>query len=142
MTGPVVRVQRRYAHAPERVFDAFLDPRTAGRFLFRTDGGELIRCEVEPRVGGRFTITERRGEEAAEHLGEFVQIDRPRRLVFLFGTQGWDGDFDEITIDIAPVAEGCELTLTHPMKPQWADWRERVTNGWSHMLEGLARALG
>lgn len=139
---PTVRVARRFRASPERVFDAFLDPQVAGRFMFRTDGGELVRCEVDGRVGGRFTIVEKRGDELAEHLGEFVRVERPRKLVFMFGTSGWDGEFSQVDIDIAPAGEGCELTLTHRMSPQWAEWVGRVEEGWSHILANLERALG
>ncbi|HEX2560763.1 SRPBCC family protein [Phenylobacterium sp.] len=139
---PVVRVTRRFRAAPERVFNAFLDPDIAGRFMFRTEGGELVRCEVDGRVGGRFTIVERRGEQDAEHLGEFVRIDPPRKLVFMFGTAGWDGEFSQVDIDISPAPDGCELTLTHRMSPQWADWVGRVEEGWGHILGNLEKALG
>lgn len=139
---PVVRVTRRFRAAPERVFDAFLDPAMAGRFMFRTPTGELVRCEVDGRVGGRFTIVERRGDEDAEHLGEFVRIERPRKLVFMFGAEGWDGEFSQVDIDIAPAADGCELTLTHRMAPKWAEWVGRVEEGWTLILGNLVKALG
>ncbi|MFC3078256.1 SRPBCC domain-containing protein [Phenylobacterium terrae] len=139
---PVVRVTRRFRASPERVFDAFLDPAMAGRFMFRTPAGELVRCEVDGRVGGRFTIVERRGDEDAEHLGEFVRIERPRKLVFMFGNEGWDGEFSQVDIDIAPAGDGCELTLTHRMAPKWADWVGRVEEGWTLILGNLGKALG
>ena len=139
--GPVVRVTRRFGAAPERVFEAFLDPETAGRFLFRTPEGELARCELDGRVGGRFVIVEKRGEELAEHLGEFVRIEPPHSIVFMFGTSGWDGEFSQVDIDIAPLDDGCELTLTHRMAPQWAEWAARVQDGWGLILGNLATAL-
>src|SRR4051812_8799053 len=55
----VVRVERAFAATPERVFDAWLDPETVGDWLFRTAEGELMRCEIDPEIGGRYDIVER-----------------------------------------------------------------------------------
>jgi uncharacterized protein YndB with AHSA1/START domain len=79
-------VTHRYAASPARVFDAFLDVQIARRFLFATATGEMITAEIDPRVGGRFTFTERRPDMGdVRHVGEYLEIDRPRRLVFAFG---------------------------------------------------------
>lgn len=139
--GPVVRLMRRFGAPAERVFEAFVDPRTAGRFLFRTDGGELVRCELDVRVGGRWVIAERRGEEVAVHHGEYLEIDRPRRLVFTFGLEGFAG-FNPVTVEITPTSEGSELVLTQQMAPEMAEWAERTQEGWGAILDRLGRTLG
>jgi uncharacterized protein YndB with AHSA1/START domain len=137
-----VRVTRRFSASPERVFDAFLDPEKAGRFMFATATGQMVRAEVDARVGGEYVFTDRRGGEDAEHFGRYLEIDRPRRLVFSFSVDRADPDGDRVSIDIVPLESGCELTLTHEMKPEWADWADRTTEGWAGMLEGLAAVLG
>ena len=68
--GVSVCVTRRFSASPERVFDAWLDPDTAGRWLFTTATGQMVRAEVDPRVGSSFTFTERRNGEDVEHTGE------------------------------------------------------------------------
>jgi uncharacterized protein YndB with AHSA1/START domain len=137
-----VRVTRRFGASAERVFDAFLDPDRARRFMFATAAGQMVRAEIDPRVGGRFNFTDRRGGEDAVHVGEYLEIDRPRRLVFTFSVDALATEPDRVSIDIVPLETGCELTLTHEMKPEWAEWADRTTEGWSGMLEGLAAALG
>jgi len=136
----VLVVTRRYAAPPERVFDAFLDPAVARRFLFATVTGEMIEAEADPRVGGAFAYTERRPDMGdVRHVGEFLQIDRPRRLVFSFGVPQFDPRMTTVRIDIRPDGEGCELTLSHEGVPP--AWVEGSKDGWRRILAGLEPAL-
>jgi uncharacterized protein YndB with AHSA1/START domain len=134
-----VMVTHRYAASPERVFDAFLDVETARRFLFATATGEMITAEIEPRVGGRFTFTERRPDMGdVRHVGEYLEIDRPRRLVFTFGVPQFDARMTVVIIEIRPEGSGCELTLTNDGVPP--DYAKRNHDGWSRILAGLLPA--
>jgi uncharacterized protein YndB with AHSA1/START domain len=137
----LVRVTRRFSASAERVFDAFLDPEKARRFMFAAPTGQIVRAEVDARVGGRYTFTDRRDGEDVEHVGEYLEIDRPRRLVFSFSVDNFATDADRVAIDIVPLETGCELTLTHEMKPEWAEYAGRTEQGWAGILEGLAAAV-
>jgi len=133
-----VSVDRYIAASPEAVFDAWIDPDAAGRWLFRTDGGRLERCEIDARVGGGFRIDERRGADLAEHHGEYVALDRPNRLAFDFWTSFSD-ERTRITIEIAPDGEGSRLILTH--EGVWTDYEERTRHGWGMVLDNLAKQV-
>jgi uncharacterized protein YndB with AHSA1/START domain len=133
-----VTVERRVAAPPETVFDAWLDPEGVGIWLFHVPDGTMERVEVDPRVGGGFTVVERRGADLAEHFGEYVELDRPRRLAFDFWTSFSD-ERTRITVAIAPDGEGSLLTLTH--EGVWPDWEDRTRHGWTMILDGLVRAL-
>lgn len=137
----VVHVSRRYDFPPERVFDAWLDPDKARRFLFATSTGQMLRAEIEPRVGGTFNFTDRRDGVDVEHIGEYLEIDRPRRLVFTFHTERGSTDLSRVTVAIAPLGSGCELTLTHEIDPKWAQYKDRTQAGWTMILEALGQAL-
>lgn len=134
-----VVVVMRYDAAPSRVFDAFLDPKVARNFLFATATGEMIRADIDPRVGGHFNFTDRRPEMGdVEHVGQYLEIERPRRLAFTFGVPKFSEAMTTVTIDIAAFGEGCELTLTHD--GVLADYAEGTTDGWRRILDGLLPA--
>jgi uncharacterized protein YndB with AHSA1/START domain len=143
MTAPVVlTVTREFAAPPERVFDAWLDPADAARFLFATPEGEMQAVEIDARVGGSARIVERRAEGDAEHRLQFETIDRPRRLAFLFAADpAEEGAWTRVVIDIAPTPTGCMLTLTHAMDPEWAAYEEQTRQGWTTILASLARTV-
>jgi uncharacterized protein YndB with AHSA1/START domain len=138
----LVRVGRRFRASPERVFDAFLDPKTAGRFMFSTPEGEMVRAEIDARVGGRYVFTDRRGGEEVEHFGEYLEIDRPRRLVFTFSVGRDSTEADRVSLEVTPLETGCEVSLTHETDPEWAEYVDRTAAAWSGMLDGLAASIG
>ena len=141
MTDPVIlTVTRDFAAPPERIFDAWLDPEDARRFLFATPDGEMQTVEIDARVGGHVLIVERRASGDAHHRLKFEEIDRPRRLVFLFAADpAEEGQWTRVTIEIAPAPGGCTLTLTHEMDPAWAAYEEQTRKGWTMILASLAR---
>lgn len=136
MTG--MTVKHRFAASAERVYDAWLDPDKARRFLFTTATGEIVRCDVDARVGGTFTIVDRRNGEDVLHEGTYLELDRPRRIVFTLRVPKYSSDEDRITIDIEPLAQGCELTLTTQTADEWADDTRR---GWTTILDVLDETL-
>jgi uncharacterized protein YndB with AHSA1/START domain len=132
----VVQVKRQFSASAERVFDAWLDPEMACRFLFATPGGRMVRTDIDARVGGAFVLTDRRDGDDIEHVGEYLEIDRPRRLVFTFGVPKYSPEKTIVTIDIVALSDGCDLTLTHEkVLPEWAS---RTQEGWGKILDGLA----
>lgn len=132
-----VRVTHRFEATAERVYDAFFDREKVAKFLFATPAGRVVRCEIDARVGGRFVIVDRRGTDDVEHVGRYVELERPRRIVFAFSVPRYSTDEDTVCIDIEPRAVGCELTLTHEMNSKYAQFAPRTRDGWSKMVEVL-----
>ena len=141
-----VVVSRTFLAAPERVFDAWLDPVQAAKFLFATTNGEIIRCEIDAQVGGEFTIVDRREDEDIEHFGEWVEIERPPsgsgtwRLAFDFSVN--QSPVSRVAVEIVPESTGCTITLTHVMDAQWENHAERARQGWAMILDALAKVVG
>ena len=96
----------------------------------------MIRAETDPRVGGQYTFTDRRDGEDVVHTGEYLEIDRPQRLVFTFAVPKYSSEITKVTIEIVPHDGGCELTLTH--EGVLPEYEQRSQQGWSRILAGLA----
>lgn len=133
-------VTRRIAVRAEDVFDAWLDPARVPQW-FAPGRGEMTRVEIDARVGGTFWFVQRRTAGEAVHTGEYLEIERPRRLAFTWRTPPAT-DASRVLIDIAGTADGCEVTLTQEMEPQWESFKDRAAQAWGTMIDALAGAAG
>lgn len=136
-----VEVSRDFCVSPDRVFSAWLVPRMLGQWMFgpRVREENVVRLDVDPRVGGRYSLKVERASERIEHVGEYLEIDHPRRLAFTWSIVGEPaGAPSVVAIDIVPTAPGCRLTLKHTMDASCAGRAERTRTGWSTMLDALA----
>jgi uncharacterized protein YndB with AHSA1/START domain len=141
MTGsPVsVRVTHRFSAAPERVFDAWLDPEKIAKWMLAPAPGEMTRVEVDARVGGSFCFVVRRGGEEIAHVGEYLELARPRRIVFTWSVPQYSAESTRVSIDLSAAGSGTELTLTH--EGVLPDFATRTQAGWSTILDAMAAAL-
>ncbi|HYM85294.1 MAG TPA: SRPBCC family protein [Pseudoxanthomonas sp.] len=145
MTSPDHSLQvtaTRFLNAsPERVFDAWLVPRTLGMWMFgpRVRDENVVRLDVDPRVGGHFSLKVERNGQVIDHVGEYLEMERPHRLVFTWAVK--DDSYDapsRVHIDITASGGGCVLTLVHVMDAKWTEYAERTQAGWNTMLEALS----
>src|SRR5262249_1362124 len=134
-----VRVTRRFSASPEQVFDAWLNAEKVRKW-FAPGLGEMVRIAIDPRVGGSFSFVQRRDGQDIDHIGEYLEIDRPRRLVFTWRVPP-SQDTSRVSIDIVPLGTGSELTLIHELHPDWADYASRTEAAWTKMLEAMSEAL-
>jgi len=134
-----VTVEQRFATDGGNVYDGFLDPELARKFLFRTVGGEMVRAEADARVGGTYRFVERRDGVDVLHTGEYVELVRPSRIVFTFGVPAFSDAVSTVEIDIEPIGEGCVLTLTNSGIP--AEWAEKTRTGWAEILMSAEKVL-
>jgi len=110
-----VRVSRQFTGTVECVFDAWLDPVTAGSFLFAADAGEVVRTEIDARIGGRFSFVRRENGTEIRRAGEYLSIDRPHLLAFSLSDNTRKPTDDRVIIELASVGLGSLLVLTHEM---------------------------
>jgi uncharacterized protein YndB with AHSA1/START domain len=137
------RVTQRFTVSVEQVFDAWLNPDLISQWMFgpALRDEEVVQMTVDGRVGGAFSFVVRRQGIEIDHVGEYLEIDRPRRLVFTWDVRGHLDDESRVIIDITALDQGCELTLIHEMAPQWAEFAERSREAWAKMIGVLADKL-
>jgi uncharacterized protein YndB with AHSA1/START domain len=117
------------AASPETVWEFFVDPDKLRRW-------KGIDAELEPRPGGVYRCEVIPGHTA---LGEFVELDPPRRLVF---TWGWDGQeavppgTSTIEVELTPEGEGTSVRFVHKDLPN-AEQVASHAHGWDHYLDRL-----
>ena len=135
----VVNVSRALPAPPDAAFAGWIDSALAARWLFATPDGRIVRCEIDARPGGAFVITDRRGDDDVEHVGTYLEIDRPRRLVFTFGVPRYSSEITTVVVTVTPGQDGCEMALEHTGVP--VEWRPQTEQGWRELLERLEALL-
>jgi uncharacterized protein YndB with AHSA1/START domain len=134
-----IRVTRRLSAPAERVFDAWLEPEVAGRWLFATASQPMTDVDIDPRVGGSFRFADGRNGARTEHTGEYIEIVPHRRLVFTLAMPDRPHVVTRVTAEISPLKTGCELALTHENVPP--DRADRTEARWTGVLYGLDETL-
>ena len=136
----LVRVSAGIEAPAERVFDAWLDPAIAGRWLFATASRPMTRVAIDARVRGRFRLADGNDGDRVEHRGVYVEIVRPWRLAFMLSA-AHDLPATRVSVDIAQGdAPGTvELTVTQGDVP--GEYATRVESRWTGMLYGLGLML-
>jgi uncharacterized protein YndB with AHSA1/START domain len=107
-----LRMTRQFDATPERVFDAWTNPDLVGRWLFTSPADEAYTAQLDARVGSTWTISARREGVDYTASGEYLEVDRPRRLVFTFAMLQFSPNSDRITVEFAPSGSGCLMTFT------------------------------
>jgi uncharacterized protein YndB with AHSA1/START domain len=127
----------RIAARPETVFEFFTDPEK----MIRWKGG---RAELDPRPGGIYRVEI---NDQAVALGEYVEVDRPGRIVFTWGWEGQESGPGEhavppgssrVEITLEALGDGTLVRLRHLDLPPQS--REIHAQGWDLYMSRLAVA--
>ena len=134
----VVSAKRSFAVSAERIYDAWLNPEIIGQWMFGSAvrSEQIVRLVVEVRVGGSFSFVVRRKGTEIDHVGTYLTLDRPNRLVFTWGIR--EGDSGRVSVEIIDRGAGCDLILNHELHPDWSDSAGRADPGWTKMLKVLS----
>jgi uncharacterized protein YndB with AHSA1/START domain len=114
--------------APETVWEFFVDPEKLTRW-------KGMNANLEPRPGGMYRCEVIPGHIA---LGEYVELDKPNRLVFTWGWEGNDGvppGSSTIEVDFVSEGNGTSLHFVHHLMS--AEAVASHAEGWNHYLPRL-----
>ncbi len=132
-----VRVKREIRAPAEVLFDAWLDPASLGTWL-RPSGVRETRAETDPREGGTFRIVMIDDEAAVVHSGTYLEIDRPRRLVFTWSSPV-TGHRDTVVTVTFRTTDEADVTVVEIHQVGLPDEPAQTSHrgGWSTALELL-----
>lgn len=140
MTDLTVNINKTI-HAPiEKVFDAWLNPKTLSQFILPMPGMPVPQVETDAREGGDFTIIMQVGDDKIPHTGKYLEINRPDKLVFT-----WESpcsiDNSTVTLIFSAVDKNkTDVELTHV---RFIDEETRADHegGWGNILDKLNDVL-
>jgi len=128
-------------HSPiEKVFDAWLNPKTLSKFILPMAGMAEPKTETDAREGGEFSIIMNVGEEKIPHTGKYLEITRPNKLVFTWNSPFSAGN-SVVTLNFDKIDENStNIKLSHTKFP---DEESRVNHedGWDNILIKLDNVL-
>src|ERR1700685_3033261 len=81
-TGPTVQIRRRVRTRAEQIFDLWTKPDLMVRWMSPYPGAVDCKASCDLRPGGAFSLVMSSVESRREVSGTYVEIDRPRKLVF------------------------------------------------------------
>ena len=140
-SGRLVRIERSFDASAEALFDAWTSPEVMRRWFHCAPDWDTPEAEVDLRIGGRIRVVMRKpdGTEVGAH-GEFVVIDRPRRLVmtWIFDEDPSDQQLVELTFS---QAERSTTVLLVNSRISGDQRRDAQDEGWRGCLDALGRVL-
>lgn len=131
-----LKVSKIIAAPIEKVFNAWLDPKTLAKFMQPMDGMSDAIVTTDAKEGGRFTIVMLAGDNKMPHEGKYVEIDRLNRLVFTWETD-CSADGSTVTLDFTETDDKhTKIELRH-VKFIDEETRDNHIGGWTGILDAL-----
>jgi len=138
-TGPIVQLRRRVKATAEEIFELWTKPDLMARWMSPFPDAVDCKASCDFRLGGSYSLVMASQDSSREVSGTYVQIDRPRKLVFT-----WMGPLTNhvttlVTVELNSRGDETELVLTHERLPT-PEMHIGHTKGWGHILDHLADA--
>lgn len=140
MTDLTVNVSKIIDGPIDRVFDAWLNPKTLSQFILPMPGMPQPQVKTDVREGGEFTIIMKVGDDEIPHTGKYLEIKRPNKLAFTW-VSPFSTDGSTVTLRFTDLGESkTNVELSH-IKFIDEESRENHEGGWGNILECLNDVL-
>jgi uncharacterized protein YndB with AHSA1/START domain len=139
-SGLTLHFERLLSASPDKVFEACVEPSRLAEW-WGPSGFTSPSIELDVWTGGSYRIAMQPPEGELFHLrGTFLEVDRPRRLVYTFEWEEPDPDDQEtvVTLTFRAAGDGTELVLDQ--QPFATEARLALHDaGWTESLARLER---
>jgi uncharacterized protein YndB with AHSA1/START domain len=138
VSGPgVIEIERRLPAPVAEVFRWWTRADLLGQWMAPVG---TVEAEVDLRVGGSLRVVMKGEGMVIEHVGEFVEIEEPRRLAFTWSSPYTGAGPSLVTITLEPDGDRATLLrLVHSELPAPAADSHR--GGWGAILRRLGLRL-
>lgn len=124
----------------DKVFDAWLNPKILSQFILPMPGMPEPETKNDAREGGSFTIVMHVGDDKIPHAGNYLEINRPEKLVFTWESP-FSTDDSTVTLNFSAIDENnTRVELTH-VKFIDEEARSNHEGGWGNILDRLNDVL-
>jgi uncharacterized protein YndB with AHSA1/START domain len=130
-----IRMTRLFNAPRQLVFDVMTRPEHIVRWWGRLGEGYSVPvCDVDLRVGGHWRFVNRHPKGEAAFHGEYLEIDRPRRVVFTEIYEAFPDTVSVVTSEL--VEEGAATRLIATVRYPSLEVRDAV------IASGMSRGAG
>lgn len=139
-----VSISRTLPVPAEKVFDRWLIPTFVGNWMFGDHVGneKVIDLQNEVRPGGAYNYRIRRNGKEVLHDGEYLSIDRPKRLSFSWReTAKKNAHKSKVNLSLDAQDDKTRLKLSLQIDQTLEHYADEIKQQWSERLKALAAQL-
>jgi uncharacterized protein YndB with AHSA1/START domain len=137
----VLELTRRWDAPPERVWQAWTDPRALSQWFGPGEAGSVTQADLDVRPGGQYTVAFHT-PDGEEHRvsGKYEVVLPPRKLAFTWAWQSTPDRVSFVTVELDADGDATLMRFRHERFHDRAAL-EGHTRGWTTTLEKLDRFL-
>ena len=124
----------------KEVFDAWLDPEALSQFMLPMEGMPSPKVKNDPRVGGKFLIEMKAGDQELPHTGEYKVINKYDKIAFT-----WESAFGVpgslVTLSFKELAANETELILHHVGFSNEESRDNHFGGWGRIADTLKNTL-
>ncbi|XDD52126.1 SRPBCC domain-containing protein [Leptospira sp. WS92.C1] len=151
MTTEVLRIEKKINAEPTRLFRAWLKAEEFSRWFLSGDLVGIESVKMDPRPGGRFQINMILNGQILPHVGEYLVIEEPTKLVFTWRSHATKNLDTLVTVIFTALLEvtgkGSKNTIHKPQtlvtliheRLESGTEIEMHHYGWTNILIGLEK---